>query len=189
MTKLPTFDELYREIAALPQGVTGEILGPGWLRTMSRPGAGHRRAAWKARRGLGGIDLLEGGSGWWLEVECEITFGECLLVPDLAGWRVDEEPDFIQENPVTVRPDWVCEILSRSTQRADRAIKLPIYAAHGVGHMWIIDPEARSVEVFENIGGKAALVATAIGEVHRVLPPFPDEIDVGSFWRKPKTET
>jgi hypothetical protein len=43
--KLPTFDDLYAEIAALPEGVTGEILEPGVLRTMSRPGKRHRSAA------------------------------------------------------------------------------------------------------------------------------------------------
>lgn len=180
---LPTFEELYREIAALPQGLTGEILGPGWLRTMSRPGGRHSRAAWKTRRALGGSDILEGGTGWWIEIEREITFGERLLVPDLAGWRAEGEPDFTDENPITVRPDWVCEILSRSTQRGDRAIKLPTYAAAGVGHVWILDPEAMTVEVYASEGGHAVLVDTAIGSVKRTLAPFPAEVDVGGLWK------
>ncbi len=33
----PTFEELYQQIVALPQGITGEILGPGWLRTPRPP--------------------------------------------------------------------------------------------------------------------------------------------------------
>lgn len=180
----PTFEELYREIAALPQGTTGEILGPGWLRTMSRPGGRHSRAGRKALQGLRGSDLLEGGHGWWFEVEREIVFGERLLVPDIAGWRAEDEPDFTDENPITVRPDWVCEILSRTTQRGDRAVKLPAYAGAGVGHVWVIDPEACTVEVYETQDGRAVLVATAIGETRRVLPPFPHEIDVGGLWKK-----
>lgn len=187
--RLPTFEELYREIAALPQGVTGEILGPGWLRTMSRPGGRHGRAAWKTRRGLRGSDLLEGGHGWWFELEREIVFGERLLVPDLAGWRAEEEPDFADQNPIEVRPDWVCEILSRTTQRGDRAVKLPVYAGAGVGHVWIVDPEACTLEVYESRDGQAVLVATAVGDVRRVLPPFPDELDVGGLWKRPKAET
>jgi Uma2 family endonuclease len=182
---LPTFEELYREIAALPQGMTGEILGPGWLRTMSRPGGRHGRVGRKALQGIRGSDILEGGTGWWFEIEREITFGERLLVPDLAGWRAEGEPDFMDENPVTVRPHWVCEILSRSTQRGDRAIKLPIYAAAGVGHVWIIDPEAMTVEVYASEGGHAVLIDTAIGSVKRTLAPFPDEIDVGGLWKLP----
>ena len=39
--RAPTFDELYREIERLPQGITGQILVPGVLTTMSRPGAAH----------------------------------------------------------------------------------------------------------------------------------------------------
>ncbi|MDP2315084.1 MAG: Uma2 family endonuclease [Pseudomonadota bacterium] len=189
---LPTFEELYREIAALPEGMTGEILGPGWLRTMSRPGQPHGRASRRLLRSLRGSDLLEDGTGWWFEVEAEILLGDRLVVPDISGWRAEQELDFGGENPITVRPDWVCEILSRGTQRGDRAVKLPVYAAEGVGHVWIVDPEAATIEVYASQDGKAVLVDTAIGNVRRTLAPFPDEIDVGGLWkpaRKPDAET
>ena len=39
----PSFEELYRRIEDLPQGITGQILEPGVLTTMSRPGLGHVR--------------------------------------------------------------------------------------------------------------------------------------------------
>ena len=181
--RLPSFDELRREIASLPKGTTGEILGPGWLRTMSRPGSRHGRASWKLRRALDASDILDGGVGWWFEIEREIRFGDRLLVPDLAGWRAEEEPTFTEENPIEVSPDWVCEILSRSTQRGDRAIKLPIYAAASVGHAWIVDPEARTLEVYETRQGQPVLVATAVGEVRLALPPFPHEVEVGGLWK------
>jgi len=41
---LPTFEELYEQVRALPEHLTGEILEPGVLRTISRPGKAHRRA-------------------------------------------------------------------------------------------------------------------------------------------------
>ena len=41
----------------------------------------------------------------------------------------------------------MCEVLSPSTARIDRVDKLPIYAGHGVGHAWPVDPEARTLEV------------------------------------------
>lgn len=137
-------------------------------------------------RGLSGSDILDGGAGWWFEFEREIILGDRLLVPDLAGWRAEVEPEFVDENPITVRPDWVCEILSRSTQRSDRVVKLPVYAEAGVGHAWIVDPEARSVEVFATIDAKPTLVASAIGDVKRALPPFADEIDFAGAWGKRK---
>ncbi len=184
--KLPTFEELYAEIMALPEGVTGEILGPGWLRTMGRPSTRHSRAAWKLRRGLGGSDILEGGIGWWFEGEPEIDLRGKLYVPDLPGWRAEGEPDFLDENPITVVPNWVCEILSRSTQSRDRGVKLPVYAAAGVGHAWVVDPAARMVEVYACSAAGALLVDAAFDDAKKVLAPFPQEIDVGSFWRPEK---
>ena len=36
--RIPTFEELYLAIEALPEGVTGEVLEPGMIHTMGRPG-------------------------------------------------------------------------------------------------------------------------------------------------------
>jgi Uma2 family endonuclease len=180
--KPPSFDELYREILALPEGVTGEILDPGVLRTMSRPAHRHARTTQRMLRSLGGHDLDVGGLGWWFVVECEIRLGERLLVPDLAGWPADDEPEFLDESPILARPDWVCEILSRSNQRSDRAIKVPRYAQEGVGWQWVVDPVGESVEVYETRDSKPVLVASAVGAVPRELPPFAGAIDLGAWW-------
>lgn len=185
--RLPTFDELYAEIEALPEGLTGEIMGPGELRTMSRPGAPHRYFGKRVARSLDGADLSVGGSGWWIEVEAEIQLpSERLYVPDLAGWRASGPPDFIYDNPITVVPAWVCEILSRATQRADRVRKLPYYAAAGVEHVWIVDPVARTVEVYQTVQGHPSLIAAAADGDVATLAPFDLPIDVGALWLAPR---
>src|SRR3954447_16780665 len=90
----PTFDELYEQIRALPENLTGEILEPGVLRTMSRPGKGHRRAARACLRALDPFDANVGGSGCGNKSEAEIRFpGGRLLVPDLCGFRVERVPE------------------------------------------------------------------------------------------------
>src|SRR3954453_10978539 len=66
-----TFEELYREIQRLPEGLTGEILEEGVLRTMSRPGKRHRLAAVACLDALRGANANLRGSGWWIEVEVE----------------------------------------------------------------------------------------------------------------------
>ena len=38
-----------------------------------------------------------------------------------------------------VVPDWVCEVLSPSTQSLDRTVKLPLFAEHGVPHVWLVE--------------------------------------------------
>ena len=44
-------------------------------------------------------------------------------------------------------PDMVVEILSPSTRRHDRLVKLGLYQRAGVLEYWIVDPENRSVQV------------------------------------------
>jgi Uma2 family endonuclease len=61
---------------------------------------------------------------------------------------------------ISTPPDWVAEILSPSTARIDRTDKLAIYAAYGVSHCWLIDPDAKTLEVFQLTGGKWLLVST-----------------------------
>src|SRR5215212_2887797 len=93
-TALPTFDALYEQIRALPENLTGEILEPGVLRTMSRPGKRHRRAARLLLHNLDSYDKNVGGIGWWIDVEAEIRFpGGRLLVPDICGFRVERVPE------------------------------------------------------------------------------------------------
>ena len=182
--KLPSYDALLAELRALPQGTTGEILGEGWLRLMSRPGRKHRSVGAALLLALDGRGLRRGGD-WVIEVEAEVDLLGRLLVPDLAGWRLDDNDttDFLDDNPITRTPDWAAEILSRSTQQGDRVIKLPLYAAAGVAHVWVIAPEAQTVEVYDNTGGKPLLVATARGEQSAILPPFDAPWDLAQLWK------
>ncbi len=45
-------------------------------------------------------------------------------------------------------PDMIVEILSPSTRRHDRLVKLNLYQRAGVREFWIVDPENRSIMVF-----------------------------------------
>jgi Uma2 family endonuclease len=184
--KLPTFDDLYMQVENLPQGVTGEILEPGVLRTKSRPGRRHGRAAKQILRGLGCFDVEGGGTGWWILIEPEIRLpGPRLAVPDLVGYRIERVPDLPEDNPLPIVPDWCCEVLSPSTVRDDRIIKLPLYASSGVGWIWIVEPALRTVEVFETVSGRASLMLTARDDQTIVLPPFNGPIELASWWLPP----
>jgi Uma2 family endonuclease len=180
---VPSFEELYEQIRVLPEHLIGEILEPGVLRTMSRPGRRHRRAASHCLRSLDAFDANFGGTGWWIEVEAEVRFpGGRLFVPDLCGFRMEHVPELPEENPLTIVPDWCCEVLSTRTAGDDIAIKLPYYARSGVGWVWLVDPMNRLVEVFETVSGRATLAAIARDEDRAVLPPFDGEIAVGPWW-------
>ncbi|HEX8106376.1 MAG TPA: Uma2 family endonuclease [Kofleriaceae bacterium] len=178
-----TFEQLYDEILRLPEGLTGEILEDGVLRVMSRPGKRHRRAALACLDALSGVNANLRGTGWWIEVEAEIRLlQERLAVPDLAGWRVERVPDLPDENPLTVVPDWCCEILSPRTARDDKRLKLPLYARAGIPWIWQVDPTLQLIEVYQTINGLPALVTTAQEAERCVLPPFELEISLEQWW-------
>ena len=181
--RVPRFEEIYRAIAALPEGVTGEILEPGLIRTMGRPGAAHRYASSGIVDALGRFNSMCGGTGWWIEIEAEVRLGDLLAVPDLAGWRVTETPPgFIRQNPIVQVPDWCCELLSPSTGRDDRQLKLPLYARSGVSWIWLVDPDAQRVEVHKSRNGSPALIAQASGNETASLPPFDADLAIGRWW-------
>lgn len=178
-----TFEELYRQIEQLPEGITGEIVEPGVLSTMPRPGLLHERALVHCHHDLRPFDAELRGTGWWILREFEIRFpGGRLLVPDLAGWRVDRVAKLPNENPLTILPDWCCEVLSPSTAKKDRTKKLPVYAKAGVPWVWIVDPAARTIEVFHTREERPSLFATADETESPPLPPFEAAIDTRAWW-------
>jgi Uma2 family endonuclease len=80
--------------------------------------------------------------------EVEVLFSEHeLFRPDVTGWgreRLAEAPDDV---PITVTPDWVCEILSKN-KRNDLIKKKRGYHRHHVGHCWVIDPVEQTLMVY-----------------------------------------
>lgn len=50
-------------------------------------------------------------------------------------------------------PDLIVEILSPSTRRHDRLVKLNLYQRAGIREYWIVDPDNESVQVFTQSGG------------------------------------
>ena len=90
----------------------------------------------------------EGPGGWWLlsEVDIELTAHD-VVRPDLSGWRRDRVLERPKGRPIRVRPDWLCEILSKSNATTDLVDKLAVYWKAEVPHYWIVDPETETLTV------------------------------------------
>jgi Uma2 family endonuclease len=58
-------------------------------------------------------------------------------------------------------PTLVVEILSPSTVSIDRAVKFQLYACHEVPFYWIVDPDARSIDVYRMIGDRFESAVTS----------------------------
>lgn len=98
--------------------------------------------------------LVEPGYGEVYEAPFGVEFpatGEGAQ-PDLL-FVSGERLNIIGEDGVRGAPDLVVEILSPTTAARDRGVKLKLYRRHGVARYWIVDPEAKQVEVWEFIGG------------------------------------
>jgi len=139
------------DLDALPDDVRGEIVA-GSLEVSPRPASAHRRVASRLGAILGrSFDLDGAPGGWWIEDEPGLDLGIDRYIPDVAGWRRDRHPIYPEGVWIDVPPDWVCEILSPSTARLDRAIKMPNYQRFGVDHVWLIDVENATVEVYRRV--------------------------------------
>ena len=155
----------YQDVLDAPAHLTAEIIG-GELRLSPRPAGPHTAAASSLGYLIGppfdhGID---GPGGWIVLVKPELHLGSDIVVPDLAGWRRDRLPMVPHDPFFTLAPDWVCEVLSPSTEVTDRSAKLPIYAAAGVGHAWLVDPVQRMLEVMRLHEDKWLLLAVYHGD-------------------------
>ncbi len=72
-----------------------------------------------------------------------------VMQPDIL-FVSNERASRIGERAVHGTPDLVVEILSRSTAERDRTIKAKLYARAGARELWLLDPVAKTFEVFVN---------------------------------------
>lgn len=168
--RLATYDDLL----ALPEDVKAELLA-GEVHVQPGPLPGHARAQRALGRFVGGPfdDDRDGPEGWWIFTELDVRFGPHDVVrPDLSGWRRARLPDPWRARPIDVVPDWVCEILSPSTERIDRVTKQRLYADHGVAHYWIVDPSERVLEAYVLDRGQWRIAGTYDDTAVVRIPPF-----------------
>ena len=181
----------YEDIEALPPGWVGEIIDD-TLQAFPRPASWH---AWVTSV-LGGElgrtfgPRRRGPGGWWILDEPELHLGKQVLVPDLAGWRRERVPGLLDRDEpfFELAPDWVCEVLSPSTEALDRGRKRALYHQEGVGHVWLIDPRAQTLEVYRRGRRGWRLTARhAGGEVVRAEPFEAEPLELGLLWASRST--
>ena len=185
MTQTAKRNARYEDILALPENQVGEILH-GQLYAHPRPAPKHARAYSSLGGNLGGaFDWgSTGPGGWWIIDEPELHLGADVIVPNIAGWRRERMPELPETAWFELAPDWVCEILSPSTARTDRALKMPIYAREGVAHLWLVDPDVHTLEVYRlQDDGHWLLLQTLKDDDPVQQPPFDAvSFSLGSLW-------
>ncbi len=150
-----------RDLLALGEGVRAELIG-GEIRMTPSPEWSHQHA----------VSVLDRRLGAWAEAaDLGIVFVAPLDVYLPSGDVVEPDVLFVARgsNAVLDRwvrgvPDLLVEVLSPSNADFDRGVKRELYARNGVPEYWIVDPEARTIEVLRLDGAAYRLHARCAGE-------------------------
>lgn len=161
------------DLLAVPKPLVAEILF-GELVTHPRPAPPHAVTASALQGALTPpFQFGQNGPGGWIFMdEPELQLGEHVAVPDLPGWHRERMPALPRTAWIDVAPDWVCEVLSPSTERYDRGDKRLIYAEAGVSHVWHVNPFLKMLEVYELRAGKWVTLDVLFDDQEIRAPPF-----------------
>ena len=181
----------YEDLLKVPDHLIAEIL-EGELYATPRPAVPHAVATSALGSEIGGpFHQGRGGpGGWWILFEPELHLGPDVSVPDLAGWRRSRLPQLPDAAAFTIAPDWVCEVISPSTEALDRVPKLRIYARESVSDVWFVNPRTQTLEVLRLEKGRWMVVATHDGDVSVRVEPFDAvSLDLFRLWGRSTPES
>lgn len=138
----------WAEFARLPsEGGTRYEVIDGDLVVTPSPSPGHQRIVLELLTRLHAFEREHGpGQVYPGPVDVLLAEGD-YLVPDIVFVRSDHR-GHLTDRGIEGPPDLVVEILSPSTAARDRGIKLARYRHFGVPEYWVVDPDARAIEVW-----------------------------------------
>lgn len=108
------------------------------------------------------------------------------VMPDVQFYRHGNPGRREEAGLVDGHPDLVVEVLSRSSRRYDRVVKLQWYAEIGVPEYWLVDPEERTLERLLLRDGHYLIAETRVdNEVFRPETFEELEIPLAELWALP----
>jgi Uma2 family endonuclease len=69
--------------------------------------------------------------------------------PDICFFKKEKSKHFTKDEMFFPAPDFVVEVLSKSTEKRDRGVKMEDYAQHGVQEYWLINTTEKCVEQYK----------------------------------------
>lgn len=170
----------YEDLFSLPDdGQRYEIID-GELFEMPSPGSAHALIVAALIRVL--MPLVEGLGGRWVTAPLDVFFaGANPVQPDFLA-VLPSGPARIVTRGVEGPPDLIIEVISPSNRLHDVLTKRALYGRGGVREYWIVDPEARTIEILTldrdalhlalSASGMDPLVSPLLGE----LPVLVDDL-------------
>ena len=171
----------YDDYLRLPDdGKRHEILD-GELYVTPAPSPLHQRVSKRLQRQL--EDYFEARAlGEVFDAPIDMILGpHDVAQPDLL---VVTNPHQISVRGIEGAPLLVVEVLSPSTRRHDRDVKMQRYAALAIPHYWIVDPEGQWIECYRLEGDTYRHVLTGEGDSRLTTAEWPDlTISLADLWR------
>ena len=149
----------YEDYAKLPEGAPYQLIGGELIMTLA-PTPYHQIVSRKI------VSLLtqyveKNNLGEILYSPIDVYFTEeDVFQPDII-FVSKERLNIIGETKIEGAPDLIIEILSPSTAYYDLGRKYEIYEKSGVKEYWIVHPERKSIEIYQNESGQFKLVQMA----------------------------
>ena len=162
----------YEEFRQLPDdGKRYELVG-GEVRLTPAPNTKHQFVVHNLDMAISPyVQKNKLGEVWEAPLDVRLT-EDTALQPDLV-FVASRRLEIVREEFIAGAPDLVVEVLSASTAVHDRATKLPIYAKAGVPEFWLIDSQAKTVEVLKLQGKKYFVDAILAGDQVLTSDLFP----------------
>ena len=147
----------------IPEGDTGiyELLN-GEIVRRSSPNTPHQRASTNLFLQLGMYNLQKkAGELFHAPYDVYLDDHNAGIQPDILF--VSHERNFVirENNGIVGAPDLIVEILLKGTAAKDRGTKKDTYEQFAVREYWIVDPQARSIEVYQMENDRYRLVSFA----------------------------
>ena len=119
------------------------------------------------RRNAGGLVFL---------APLDVVFSESNTAqPDVLFFARDRAHLIDLRKAIRVPPDLAIEVLSPGTEAVDRGRKMRMFARFGVREFWLVDPDAKRIEIYRlTEGGYGPALEAGEGDmaVSAILPGF-----------------
>lgn len=141
--KLHTVDE----ILALPEGQRAELID-GIIYDMGTPNSIHQKILSRLTLVFGNYISSHNGKCEYFQAPFSVFLNKDSYTYVEPDFSVICDTDKIDDRGCNGAPDFIAEVISLSSSKMDRLIKLFKYRSSGVREYWIIDPKFRTITVY-----------------------------------------
>jgi len=171
----------YDDYARIPPDRNRYEILEGELYVTPAPSPLHQRVSKRLQRQLEAYFEVRGlGEVFNAPIDLILTPHD-VVQPDLV---VVTDPNRVSKRGIEGTAALVVEILSPSTHDHDRTAKARRYAALGIPHYWLVDPEGSRIECYRAQAGGYAPVVEGHGEASLAHPDWPGlTLTLADLWR------